>query len=295
MARMNKLLVFLLVFLGFMASAHAAPLRTRDQVEWLQQLQQEAIGKGIAPEVVHAALDDFVPNPLVISLDQKQPESKISFETYRRNVLSPSRIKKGAELLSLYEDDLNQIAARTGVPPRVVVALWAIESSYGKNMGDFEIVKSLATLAYEGRRAEFFRAQLFDALRILENEKMTSDQLRGSWAGAMGQCQFMPSVFLKHAVDLDQDGHRDIWDSDRDVMASIANYLAAEGWQRDLGWGEELDSSAPADPAILRPDGDEGPSFMVTDNFQALMRWNRSRYFALSVGLLADAFKESHP
>ncbi len=161
------------------------------------------------------------------------------------------------------------------------------------NTGNFEVINSLATLAYEGRRATFFRAELLAALRILESESMAPEGLKGSWAGAMGQCQFMPSVFLKHAVDQNGDGRRDIWNSDLDVMASIANYLASEGWQRDLTWGQRADRDLVDPESLIAPDGETGPAFEVTDNFRALMKWNRSRYFALSVGLLADGIRSN--
>ncbi|MDD4617262.1 MAG: lytic murein transglycosylase [Alphaproteobacteria bacterium] len=274
-------------------SCAATPLRTVSEIEWLQQIEQQAIEEeGISPEVVHRALDAFVPNPRVLELDHRQPESTITFETYIRGALNPTRINKGEELLALYEPELASIEAATGVPPQVVVALWAVESSYGMNMGNFEVINSLATLAFEGRRADFFRKELLAALRILEFERMAPEDLKGSWAGAMGQCQFMPSVYLKHAVDQNGDGHRDIWNSDLDVMASIANYLASEGWQRGLGWGHKIDRTS-ADPAsLITPDGDDGPAFEVTDNFRALLKWNRSKYFALSVGLLADEMKK---
>ncbi len=302
------------------ACASATPLRTMPSATWLDQLQQDAINQGISPTVVHEALDDFRPNPRVVELDQRQPESTITFEKYRRNTISAERVRKGAELMRLYAAPLADIEARTGVSAPVVVALWGIESSYGENPGNFEVVNSLATLAYEGRRSAYFRKELINALRILERENMTSAQLRGSWAGAMGQCQFMPSTYLKYAYDAHGDGKSDIWNDPADVMASIANYLAAEGWQRGQPWGYEVkgpvsladvgmtqkrpvhqwasmnlvsaggrslpQSNQPA--SLVQPDGQAGPSFLVYDNVRALMRWNKSTYFAVSVGLLAD-------
>ncbi len=285
-----------LIFTSF--PAYAAQVRTNAEAQWSQQVQAQAIDLGISPDIVHAALDSFVPNPQVVELDQKQPESAIAFKNYLRNVVTLNRIEKGAELFRLYKNALRSIEESTGVPPEIVLALWGIESNFGQNMGDYEVVNSLATLAFEGRRAEFFRGELLAALRILDMQRLPPEALRGSWAGAMGQCQFMPSTYLKHAVDTTGNGKPDIWKNDVDIMASIANYLAAEGWQRGLTWGHEIESVGNAQPAAsalqssyVQPDGPEGASYFATDNVRALMKWNKSTYFALAVGLLADRIK----
>ena len=318
---MAKLILICAAFLAFAPYSVAA----LDYSAWLQQLEQEAIESGIAPETVHAALDDVTPIDRVVELDQKQPEKTVTFDHYAHHVGSPERIEEGRRLLEDNEDELFQIANRYGVQPQIIVALWGIESSFGQDSGHFKIIDSLATLAYEGRRADFFRKELFDALRILEKENMSSSQLIGSWAGAMGQCQFMPSTYLHHAVDYDQNGRRDIWNSRRDVWASIANYLASEGWSADLTWGREVELEDPVsadeigldhkhslnewakmgvhsldgshlpnkelEASLIQPDGADGRSFLVYDNFRALMRWNRSTYFATTVGLMADRIK----
>jgi len=319
-----KLIGFSVAILAFVtACASATPLRTAPNPSWLQQLEQQAINEGVSPSVVHEALDDFRPNPRVIELDQKQPETTITFDTYKQRIVTADRIRKGAELARLYAAPLAEIEARTGVPPHVVVALWGIESSYGENPGNFEVINSLATLAYEGRRSSLFRKELISALKILERENMTSDQLRGSWAGAMGQCQFMPSTYLRYAYDSRGDGKSDIWNDPMDVLGSIANYLAAEGWKPGLPWGIEVKGQVPLSEvgmeqkrpvhqwasmnlvskvgmalpqseqqaSLVQPGGQEGPSFLVYDNTRALMRWNRSTYFAVSVGLLADGIR----
>jgi membrane-bound lytic murein transglycosylase B len=321
MASITPLSLFLAALIFSASCAHAAPLRTKSSLAWLHQIQAEAIEAGISPDIVHKALDDFVPNPRIIELDQKQPENIITFEDYRRGILNPLRVNKGRALRRLYAAELNAIEARTGVPSEIIVALWGIESNFGNNLGGFEVIDALATMAYEGRRAAFFQRELFTALRILEQENLSPEDLRGSWAGAMGQCQFMPSTYLKFAVDGDGDGKRDIWNNPIDSLASIANYLAAEGWRRGLSWGREVESGGLPENLIgfetalslkewsdkgitnlggsllpqhavqasyVQPDGENGSRFLVYDNFQALRRWNRSTYFALSVGLLAD-------
>ncbi|MDR3449098.1 MAG: lytic murein transglycosylase [Alphaproteobacteria bacterium] len=309
------------------ACAHAQGLRTADQYVWLQQIEQQAIDDGVNPQTVHEALDNFVPDERVIALDEKQPEGTISFAQYRRNVVTSARAQKGGEMLRQYAEILRDIQTRTGVPPQIVLALWGIESSFGRNMGDYETVTSLATLTYQGRRADFFRGELFAALHILDREHMSSADLRGSWAGAMGQCQFMPSTYLKYAVDGDGNGGSDIWNSPPDVAASIANYISAEGWRGDLPWGQEVALGTPVDASqiglgvthsvaewsaagvtgidgsplpvldaqasLLQPDGADGSTYLVYDNVRALMKWNHSTYFALGVGLLADAIQQN--
>jgi len=265
------------------------------------------------------------PDDRVVTLDQKQPENTITFDVYSRRIVSEDRIETGRRLLEKHSDALDEISEHYGVQPEIIVALWGMESSFGRNSGDFSVVDSLATLAYEGRRADFFRKELINALRILDQEHVPVASLRGSWAGAMGQCQFMPSTYLRYAVDYDKTGQRDIWENDKDVFASIANYLAAEGWRSDQTWGREVTfegniptqdigldhhhslaewqgmglrdtggddlPNKPLQASLIQPDGPDGRSFLVYDNFRALMRWNRSTYFATAVGLLADRIK----
>ena len=334
MARLNYLsLFFAACFLASCAgdsqtsvSLNKVIPNTPPPASWLQQIEQQAIDSGVSASVVHDALDNFVPNPRVVELDRKQPEVTITFADYRQNNVTSSRASHGGELLREYALQLKAIEARTGVAPQVIVALWGMESSFGRSPGNFEIVNSLATLAYEGRRADFFRAELINALRILEREHKAPSDLRGSWAGAMGQCQFMPSTYLKYAVDGDGDGKADIWNNSIDALASIANYLASIGWQNDKAWGFEVEagpmpssevglgqsrtlsewtgkgvtlSNGGALPqgywqaSLLQPDGGDGSSFLVSDNVRALMRWNRSTYFAVSVGLLSDGIKRN--
>jgi membrane-bound lytic murein transglycosylase B len=214
------------------------------------------------------------------------------------------------------------VSERYGVEPRFVVALWAIESNYGEHIGSYPVLTALATLAFEGRRAAFFRGELIHALHILEEDRIAPGNMLGSWAGAMGQCQFMPSSYRRFAVDEDGDGRRNIWDSVPDVLGSIANYLAKQAWRPDQTWGRAvrvpagfdanlvtLDSSKPIadweklgvrradggelpgkhlEASLVQPDGPGGPSFLVYENYRVIMQWNRSTYFATAVGQLAD-------
>jgi len=281
-------LVFFLIAL-FPAAARA---EGEGFAAWLQELEREAVASGIPESTVRNALSGITFDESVIELDRKQPEKTITFSEYVSNVLSPPRIRKGREIMRSHKKLLREIESGYGVPASIIVALWGIESSFGSNSGDYGVLESLATLAYEGRRAGFFRNELLEALRLINEERLDPYLLRGSWAGAMGQCQFMPSVFRRHAVDYDGDGRRDIWENEADILASIASYLAAEGWQRGKKWGRETTASGArghAQPAsLVQPDGPGGRSFLVYDNFRVLMRWNRSTYFAISAGLLAD-------
>ncbi|BBK31969.1 hypothetical protein STHU_26030 [Allostella humosa] len=292
---------------------------------WLDELRREALAGGISPGVLDRALAGLEPNPRVIELDRRQPEGTMTFATYRTRVVARQRIDQGRQLLADNRQLLAAVEQRYGVPAPFIVALWGVETSYGRVTGNFPVVTSLATLAYDGRRAELFRGELINALRILDQGHITADGMLGSWAGAMGQSQFMPSSFLNFAVDYDGDGRRDIWGTRSDVFASIANYLSSSGWTPG-GWGREVrvpagmvlptsaiagaDDQRPmaewaarglvqADGSPLPMDGSTaglvlperdgtGPAFLVHPNYRVLLRWNRSTYFALAVSELAD-------
>ena len=237
-------------------------------------------------------------------------------------VAPDSRVEAARVRLARHRPTLDAVAERYGVQPRFIVALWGIESDFGRRTGSFGVVPALATLAWDGRRSAFFRGELLAALRILDEGHIAAGDMLGSWAGAMGQCQFMPSSFLAYAVDRDGDGRRDIWGTLDDVFASIANYLAHADWQGDQTWGRGvrlppgfdggligLDvvkpvgdwqalgvrrpdgtdlPTRPLPASLVRPDGEGGDAWLVYDNFRATLRWNRSTYFALAVGQLAD-------
>ncbi len=290
---------------------------------WLDGIRQQALAAGISRRTVDQALSGLQPIPRVIELDHRQPEGRMTFGEYRARVVSDQRIQRGAALLQQNEKLLDRMQARYGVPPTVVVALWGIELNFGRTQGSYSVVGALATLAHEGRRASFFRGELLKALAILDHGDVAASGMTGSWAGAMGQCQFMPSTYVAYAVDADGDGRRDIWTSVPDVFASISNFLARSGWDARYIWGravrapdrladqdQGLDGkvplaawsrrglrradggplpAAPIDAALLRMDGPGITDFLVYHNFRTLMVWNRSTYFALSVGLLADA------
>ncbi len=226
-------------------------------------------------------------------------------------------------MLNQHRDLLKEVGQHYGVPPRFIVALWGIETSYGSNTGGFNVIEALATLAYDGRRSQYFRGELLNALFILQEGHASLQTMKGSWAGAMGQSQFMPSSFLKLAVDFDGDGRKDIWTTHADVFASAANYLSQSGWRYGETWGRKAKLPDGFDPrqtglkiskpiqtwhnmgvrrhdgrnlpvasmkgSIIVPDDTLSPAFLVYHNFRVIMKWNRSTYFATSVGLLADS------
>jgi membrane-bound lytic murein transglycosylase B len=294
---------------------------------WLSDFRTEAHRRGVSKPTITRALSGIQPLPKVLELDRKQPEGTMTFAKYKKNVISQTRIDKGRRLYREHAFILKEIEKKYGVPASVIVALWGIETSYGENTGGFDVVEALATLAYDGRRSEFFKDELINALKILDEGHIELASMKGSWAGAMGQNQFMPSSFKKFAVDHNGDGKRDIWKSLPDVFASTANYLKKSGWLADRRWGREVSipdnlpesitglehSKTLAEwkslgvrlpdgepltvvrgmkAALVRPDGVAGPAFLVYDNYRVIMAWNKSVYFATSVGLLSDAIAE---
>ncbi|MEL6962638.1 MAG: lytic murein transglycosylase [Pseudomonadota bacterium] len=294
---------------------------------WIKKMEVAAQEAGISEKTIDQALGSLTLEPDVVELDRKQPETRQTFEQYRARVLSKSRVEKGRKLLKEHRELLNRVAADYGVQPRFIVSLWGIETSYGAFLGGHHVIQALATLAYDGRRAELFERELISALRIVDRGDIKIEDMKGSWAGAMGQSQFMPSSFLRFAVDYDGDGRRDIWTSLPDVFASIANYLSKSGWNDQYTWGRPVRLAAagkssgdtgglkvvkslpewqslgvrrkngrnlPAvalNASLLHTDDGAGPAYLVYDNFRVLMIWNRSTYFALTVSELSDLIK----
>ncbi|MFI5001973.1 MAG: lytic transglycosylase domain-containing protein [Reyranellales bacterium] len=257
---------------------------------WLAGVRAEALRSGVDAGTLDAALGGIEQVPRVLELAHDQPEFKMTFERYLELVVSDERVARGRALLAENRALIDKYAVPAGVPTSVVMALWGIESDYGTRLGDFEVVPALATLAYNGFRASFFRSQLIGALKILAQGHIDLHAMKGSWAGAMGQCQFIPTSFLAFAADGDGDGRYDIWTNKADVFASIVNYLHRVGWRPGLAWGEEVPAGTAAGQGgrIVRPAGANGPTYRTTQNFQAILRWNQSDFFALAVGLLSD-------
>jgi membrane-bound lytic murein transglycosylase B len=293
-----------------------------DFAAFIASLQREALAQGIRSGAADYALRRAEYLPHVIELDRKQPEHTMTLSDFLAKVVTPQKTADGRAALTDNWPLLTRVHQRFNVQPRFIIALWAVESNFGKVMGNYSVVSSLATLAYDGRRASYFRPELIAALRIIDQGNIHPDAMLGSWAGAMGQCQFMPTTFLNFAVDFDGDGRRDIWGDRADVLGSIANYIGQLGWRGDQSWGRfvsvpanfdtrytGLDIKRPiaewsrmgvraadASPlpgieaSLVMPDGSGGPALLVYDNFRAIMKWNKSTFFAASVGMLADSF-----
>jgi lytic murein transglycosylase len=288
---------------------------------WVAEFSTTARAAGIDEATLQIAFDNVRLIPRVIASDRTQPEFTRTVWDYLDSALSAQRITRGQDKLLQLRPEVDAVAARYGVPAEVLIAIWGMESNYGSYVGDIPTIDALATLGFEGRREEWARGQLFAALKILQNRDIERAQMIGSWAGAMGQTQFLPSNFLAYAVDADGDGRRDIWGSLPDVMASTANFLASSGWQAGQPWGLEVrlppgfdyaradlevrqsaaqwanegvqpTDGAPlpalADSSILLPASARGPAFLVGPNFRTILRYNNSTSYGLAVGLLAQ-------
>ena len=228
---------------GAAAVGQTAPLSdTRPAfADWLGEVRKEALARGVQPEIVEAALSDIEePLPVVLERDRAQAEIVLPLETYLRRRLTARFITAGRETYARHKTLLESIGKAYGVSPSIIAAIWGVESNYGRFSGVRPTIAALATLAWDPRRSTFFRGELFDALEILNNGDIDLEHMKGSWAGAMGQVQFMPSSYLQYAEDYDGDGRRDIWSTPADVIASIANYLSARGWKGGDAWGREV-------------------------------------------------------
>ncbi len=256
---------------GLAAASISVPAAaTLDFATWLQELRQEAVARGISKATLHAALADVAPDPRVIAYDREQPEFTQSLREYLADRVTQPVVQRGRELMRENRALLERVQAEYGVQPRFVVALWGIETQYGRYTGGFHVIPALATLAYDARRSDKFREELFHALRIIDEGHITPQRMTGSWAGAMGQAQFMPSTFIEYAVDADGDGHRDIWSSKVDLFASAANFLARSGWKGDQTWGHEV--RLPPDFDLALADDFEEP-LDVRDPRRRLSEW----------------------
>ena len=290
---------------------------------WRGTLRTEALANGVSAALFDEAFQNVSPIARVIELDRNQPEFTLTLSTYLQKVVSGARAKKARIRLEEHKDILAEVSAKYDVQPRFIVALWGIETNFGQHTGGFSVIAALATLAHDGRRSAYFRKELLNALTILQEGHIKPADMKGSWAGAMGQSQFMPSSFLSYATDWDGDGRRDIWTTQNDVFASIANYLSSVGWRNDLTWGREVKvpvglnvaslsqaktkktmdewralgvTSADGSPLPKRnltsrlvvPAKSDGRAFLAYKNYDNILKWNRSNYFAIAVGTLAD-------
>ena len=290
---------------------------------FLAGVRADAVADGVSHDIAAEALALARPNARVIELDRHQPEFTLTWAQYRARVLPPSRLAEGARQYARQAGLFGEIKARYGVGPGVIIGIWGLESNFGTKTGSFGVFDSLATLAYDGRRSRFFRGELMDALRIADRRAVPVDAMLSSYAGAMGQPQFMPSAYLRYAQSFSGSDRADIWRSEPDVFASVANYLAHSGWHAGEPWGQAVRLTAAVDPSLtgrgdertigawealgvrradgtrfsrtdvpaslLLPDGPGGDAFLVYRNFAAIRRYNPSDFYALAVGLLGSA------
>ncbi|BED91278.1 MULTISPECIES: lytic murein transglycosylase [unclassified Pseudoalteromonas] len=303
---------------------------------YLSDLKQEAIAKGYDSKLIDDAFATASYKEKVVSADKNQPEVKETLETYLPKRVPQWKIDRARKLYAENKDVLEQVAKEFGVQARFIVALWGLESNFGTIQGGHNVISSLVTLAFDGRREALYKRQLWAALDILKSGHISLDKFKGSWAGAMGQTQFMPTSFNAYAVDYNNDGRKDIWTTKEDAFASIANYLKQEGWNDSLTWGrqvklpENFDSkyvlkrgtktrkqwleywsdsersladwqalgvrkadgsdlpNVDVRAALVMPDDINGRMYLAYDNYKVFMHWNRSYYFATSVGYLSD-------
>lgn len=270
-------------------------------------------------------VDSLILNQKVINLDKNQPENIITFENYLEKVVSNTRIKEGVNNYYKNKKLINQIASKYEISPFVLISLWGIETSYGKITGNFDVLNSLASLAFDGRRSSFFNKELIVLLKLIDKNIVVKEKLKGSWAGAIGQTQFMPSTLENFAQDYNNDGNIDLLNSKEDALASGANYLSKLGWNKNIYWGEEIDSvnidknlkdfhekkrfkkvsfwvnqgiklykiyDSNSKLRLIIPKSKNKKIYLVSKNFDIILNWNRSNYFALSVNILADEIEK---
>ncbi|WP_289041262.1 lytic murein transglycosylase [uncultured Aliiroseovarius sp.] len=257
---------------------------------WILGAMSRAKARGISEATVARAFRNVGYLPGVIERDRNQTEFVRSFEDYMAIAASDDRIAKGRDMLRQHARLLSQLEAKYGVEKEVIVAVWGLESRYGERRGDVPVISALSTLAFDGRRGKFFEGQLMAALKILERGDVSADRMTGSWAGAMGHTQFIPTSYLAYAVDHRGDGRRDIWSDDpTDALASTAAYLSRSGWNRGQRWGDEITGRAPTGRGrVVKPAGDSGPVFEVYDNYRVIGRYNNAQKYIIGVGHLSD-------
>jgi len=326
-APMSGLAAALLVALSLVATPAQAAISDEAFAACLADLQDQARDRGFSPAITDTLIPGLEVQNRVVELDRSQPEFVQTFGEYLSIRLSESRITRGREQLGKQAELLAELTRQYGVPGQYLMAFWGLETNFGGYMGDLPTLDSLATLACDQRRSAFFTGEFMTALQLMEREELQPEQMRGSWAGAVGHTQFMPSSYLRYAVDGDGDGSIDLWRSEADALASGAHFLQQLGWVPRLKWGREVrlpegfdyslagrDNWTPLsrwaaagvrkasgealpgediEAALLVPAGAEGPAFLVYRNFEVIMRWNRSESYALSVGLLANAIAGS--
>jgi membrane-bound lytic murein transglycosylase B len=310
---------------SFPASSVADTERNITFAQYVEEIKIEAIALGIDKNIVESAFSNVEFLQRSVVSDKEQPEFKMTLDTYIPRAVPNWKIQQARDAYKEHYPLLEKIGKEYGVQPRFIVALWGIETNFGKLTGRYYVISSLTTMAYEGRREALFKKQLFAALTILEQGHISQDKFIGSWAGAMGQVQFMPTSYLNYAVDYDGDGKKDIWNTPGDIFASAANYLKTEGWTDEYTWGRQVRIPKNFDvelagiktakslqewqnlgvrrytgedlpkvdlqASLVIPDDAHGRIYLTYNNYKVLMHWNRSYYFASAVSYLSDRIR----
>ncbi len=297
--------------------------------DYVKGLEQEAREAGISENTLKSAFANVQYKPRAVKADKNQPEKKLTLDEYLPRAVPEWKVKQANALYRKHYNELYRIGKEYGVQPRFIVALWGVESNFGKFTGNYNVIDALATLAYDGRREAFFRKETMAALQILDEKHISIENMKGSWAGAMGQSQFMPSSFVAYAADGNGDGKKDIWNTKSDVFASAANYLKSHGWDDKYTWGRQVKIpkglsgdlqgrsqkkaktlqqwsqlgvrklngkplpklNKDINAWLIMPDDTDGRAYLIYNNYQVLMKWNRSYYFGLAVSHLADKIR----
>lgn len=273
----------------------AAPAISQTEIkpsfpEWLESVREKGRKRGISEETLNKTLTGLEPNPRILHRSENQTEFTTPFDEYRGYFLTEEMLSDGRNLLIKHDTLIRSIEQKYDVPGEILVAIWGVESRYGSHKSKHDALVALASLGYRhARNSDYFERELLTVLEMLDEETITLP-LHGSWAGALGQPQFMPSSYRKYAVDFDGDGDTDIWDSPPDILGSIASYLSRHGWNHEQPWGQRRELQ-PDSGQLLTPDG-ASHSYKTTDNFDVLLKYNRSNFYALTVGLLANQLTE---
>lgn len=327
--RFSGHIIGLSALLMFSAAACASSMQQAPQeyLDWLDNLKEEMVERGISEKTIDKVYEDnyYKPNPEVVKIDRKQAEFALTSTDYINRVVNKKRVQTAQKKYKELNPILEKISNKYGVQPHYLVAFWGVETNFGQNFGGYNVIEALTTLSYDNRRPKFFREELYQALKIIDKWQIDYKKMQGSWAGAMGNFQFMPSTFNAYAVDYNEDGNIDIWYSFEDAAASAANYLSQIGWNKNQEWGQQVTlpwnfdfnnsgrkklksikewkklgikalkgQKLPKDnvkAAIIVPEGKKGNAYLVLDNFNKIMIWNRSENYALAIGILADYIK----
>ena len=328
----QKYFLFCSIISLLMGCAHASDSAPKEYLCWLDNLKEEMISKGISEDTINNIYGNnnfYKPNHEVVKIDRKQTEFVLTSTQYLNRIVNLKRVAQAREKYKQNYELLKPISDKYGVPVHYLVSFWGVETNFGASFGGYSTIEVLTTLSYDKRRSNFFKNELYNALKIIDNNHIDYKKMQGSWAGAMGHFQFMPSTFNAYAVDYNKDGMIDIWNTFPDAAASAANYLSSIGWKKDEPWGVEVtlpwnfnyansgrnnlktvkewkklgvkakqgNKIAVKDDvkaAVLLPDGRMGRAYLVFSNFNKIMQWNRSENYALAVGILADYIKGKH-